>query len=160
MKKYGLYALLLGVILGADQLTKKAALADLLNAPPVEVTPFFNLVFVWNRGVSFGLLRDLPPIVLSIVLMLVALALTVWFFRTSHKPLRLALCTVVAGAIGNIIDRLRFGAVVDFLDFHAFGFHWPAFNIADAAIVLGIAFVLLDGLFFEPKRKNLETTEA
>jgi len=84
--------------------------------------------------------------------LVVVAGLAYWMTKIDHNPLKIAICIVIAGAIGNVIDRLRFGAVVDFLDFHAFGWHYPAFNIADSAIVLGIAYIVVDSILWEPKR--------
>jgi signal peptidase II len=153
-KLYGLLAAL--IILALDQITK-AAVFSRIETGNIEVLPFFNLVLVWNPGISFGMLTDgivtgpLPLILFSIA---ISLFFTVWLWRTDHKWLAIAIGAVIGGALGNVIDRIRFGAVIDFLDFHAFGWHYPAFNVADSAIVLGIAFVVLDGLFWEPKRKG------
>lgn len=149
-------------ILIADQITKLAALKYFADGP-VEILPFFNFVLVWNRGISFGMFsnaHDYGPYVLVALSLAVMAGLGFWMARVAHKPLYIALACVIAGAFGNIIDRLRFGAVVDFLDFHAFGWHYPAFNIADSAIVLGIAFVMVDSIFFEPKRIKSETKDA
>jgi signal peptidase II len=143
----GLILFLLVLIL--DQLTKAVVLATVPPWPPIEVTPFFNLVLVWNRGVSFGMFGDAPawgPAVLVVVTTAIATGVAVWLRREERGLVRVALWLVLAGAIGNLIDRLRFGAVVDFLDFHLLGRHWPAFNVADSAIVIGAGLILLDGL--------------
>lgn len=112
----------------------------------IEVTPFFNIVEVWNPGVSFGLGASFGPWVLTGLAVVIAIALSIWMTRASGM-LRIALALLVGGAIGNVIDRVRFGAVYDFLDLHAFGYHWPAFNVADSAIVIGAALMLFDSLF-------------
>lgn len=142
-------ALFAGVLL-LDQLTKELALRRLDPLGAVEVTPFFNLVLVWNRGVSFGFLGGagaVAPWLLAALALGISALLAVWL-RRERRPLpRLALWLVLAGALGNVVDRARFGAVVDFLDFHAAGYHWPAFNVADSAIVVGAGLLLLDGLF-------------
>lgn len=135
----------------------KALVLFLLPEKPVALLPFFNLTLVWNRGVSFGLLgagSAAGPYVLSALSFAIIAVLGVWLRRCAWVPLRIALAAVIGGAAGNVIDRLRFGAVVDFLDFHLAGWHYPAFNVADSAIVLGIAFAVFDGLFLEPKRKQ------
>ena len=141
----GLLALL--VVL-ADQATKEWALATLfLDGALVEVTPFFNLVAVWNRGVSFGLLASddpMTPYYLSGFALAVVIGLTVWLARSPTLLLRISLGLIIGGAIGNVIDRLRYNAVVDFIDWHAFGYHWPAFNLADSAISVGVVFLLFD----------------
>jgi signal peptidase II len=144
------------VLLGLDQLTKWAAL-DLLDlaARPVAVTPFFNLVLVWNRGVSFGMLDALgavAPWLLSGLALAVVIALLFWLRRSEHAVMAIGLGLVIGGALGNVIDRLRYGAVVDFLDFHLAGWHWPAFNLADAGICVGAGLIVVDGLL-APRRQ-------
>lgn len=134
-----------------DLATKEWALSLLFDPPrQIVLTGFFNLTPVWNRGVSFGLFaghQEWVPWILSLVAALIAAALYVWLRRARHPLLAAALGLVIGGALGNVIDRLRFGAVVDFLDFHFSGYHWPAFNIADAAISLGVVMILYHELF-------------
>ena len=127
-------------------------IAGLIFDPPrrIVLTGFFNLTPVWNRGVSFGLFaghQEWIPWILSLVAVAIAAGLFVWLRRAEHRLLALALGAVIGGALGNVIDRLRFGAVVDFLDFHISGYHWPAFNVADAAISLGVVMILYHELF-------------
>lgn len=134
-------------VLVLDQASKAAVLAWL--SEPITVSGFFNLVLVWNQGVSFGMLGGLgaaAPWLLILLALGVALALAVWLRHERRLPTALALGLVIGGAIGNAIDRARFGAVVDFLDFHLAGYHWPAFNVADSAIVVGAGLLVLDGL--------------
>jgi len=117
-----------------------------------EILPFFNLTMVWNFGVSFGLFNngsESGALILSVVAALISIAFGIWLYRSTSKLQSLALALVIAGAIGNIIDRLRFGAVIDFLDFHAIGWHYPAFNLADSLIVVGIFALLYHALFLE-----------
>jgi signal peptidase II len=137
------------IALGLDQLTKAVVLATLAGRPPIEVTGFFNLVLVWNPGVSFGMLQglgDKGPWLLTAFGVAVCVALVVWLSRERRRFTQAALGLVLGGAVGNLVDRARFGAVVDFLDFHAMGYHWPAFNVSDSAIVVGAALLVLDGL--------------
>lgn len=139
------------VILVLDQISKWLALT--LLAPQggfVEVTGFFNLVLVYNTGVSFGLFQGdspLRPYFLSGLALIVVIALLVWVRREPHGLLPYGIGAVVGGAIGNVFDRLHRPGVVDFLDFHLAGWHWPAFNLADSAIVCGVAVIVVDGLF-------------
>lgn len=146
------------LILALDQITKTVAV-NYFAEKVIEILPFFNLVLVWNRGISFGLFNKESDygayLLIALALVIIAFFIA-WLRKTDHKPLQIAICVVIAGALGNVIDRLVYGAVVDFLDFHAFGYHWPAFNIADSAVVLGIAYILLDSIFFEPKRDKKE----
>ena len=140
------------VILLLDQASKFAVLRTFSPLTwPMEVTPFFNLVLVWNRGVSFGLFGandgDLQRWVLVAVALGVAAVLAVWLARgVADAWQRWSFRLIVAGAIGNAIDRVLHGAVVDFLDFHYAGWHWPAFNVADSAIVVGALVLVADGL--------------
>lgn len=112
--------------------------------------PNVNLVMVWNQGVSFGLFDSDSP-AMSIVFIGVSLTicmfLLIWLALTSHKLVAFALSLVIGGAVGNIIDRLRFGAVADFIDVHVRDIHWPAFNVADSCIVAGAALLMLDAVF-------------
>ena len=128
------------IILCADQATKQIML-DLLFDPPrgIEIGLNLNLVPVWNSGMSFGLLADGGPWV-RIVLTALAFLVSGWFvwaLPQLDRYQRLAAAIITGGAIGNAIDRLRFGRVVDFIDFHIGAWHWPAFNVADAAITIG-----------------------
>lgn len=108
----------------------------------IEVLPVFNLVLVRNRGVSFGLLANLPWWALAITGLLAVTGLSVWLWRTDRKLDAAAIGLTIGGALGNITDRMRFGAVTDFLDFHVGMYHWPAFNFADVSIVSGLALLL------------------
>jgi len=105
------------------------------------VLPFFNLVMVWNEGISFGVFgghNGAGNIALISVLLAIVIGFTIWMWRTPSVFLRFTLAAVIGGAIGNLWDRVRFGAVADFLDFHYAGWHYPAFNVADSCIVVGI----------------------
>jgi len=115
----------------------------------VTVTGFFDLVLVHNRGASFGLFQtDSPwgPWLLSGFSAVVVVALLVWMIRADEPLLTVALGLIAGGAAGNLIDRLVHGHVIDFLDFHAGGYHWPAFNAADSAITIGVVLLLYGSL--------------
>lgn len=134
-----------------DQLSKQLLLSYLLKAGAIVpvIDGFFRLVVVWNNGVSFGLLgggRPLPPWVLSGVAIAVCIGLFIWLRRTDRPLSGWGIGLVIGGAIGNVIDRARWGAVFDFADFHIGTWHWPAFNIANSAIVVGVGLMLLDSL--------------
>ncbi len=150
------------VILLFDQLTKWAVLSHGTQPQLIrEVTGFFNLVLTYNTGVSFGLFQGdaaWQPYVLIALNLVVAAGLLVWVrIQTAGGAgaglLPYAVGLVVGGALGNAIDRLHLPGVVDFLDFHLAGWHWPAFNIADSAIVCGVILIIADGLF-QPGRKG------
>jgi signal peptidase II len=144
------------LIVVADQLTKFAAVHTLGAGKAVAVTPFFNLVLVYNSGAAFSILSDAAgwQRALFIAIAVVASIWIVFLLRRYHhqRLFALALSLVLAGAVGNLIDRILVGAVIDFLDFHAFGYHWPAFNVADSAITCGAALLIWDAL--RPRRKD------
>lgn len=146
------------LVLVLDQLSKAAVLRSLDPYQALPVTPFFDLVLVWNRGVSFGMFAsagDHGPWLLMALAAAIATFLVVWLCRETRPVTRVALWLVLAGAVGNTIDRVRFGAVVDFLDFHLYGHHWPAFNVADSAIVVGAGLILLDSLVLSQAKTKL-----
>ena len=135
----------------ADQSSKYWVLnvLDLPDLHSVTLLPVLNLTMVWNRGVTFGLLHQEGPwgaYLLTGIALAVVVALTVWMRRADRVMVAVALGAITGGAVGNVVDRLRFGAVVDFIHAHAFGWSWYVFNVADAAIVCGVAALLLDGL--------------
>jgi len=142
------------LIVTADQLAKYAAVQNLAVVKAVEVTSFFNLVLVYNAGAAFSFLSHAAgwQRVLFIAIALIASVWIVYLLRRyPHQRLfALALSLVLAGAIGNVIDRILIGAVVDFLDFHALGYHWPAFNVADSAISCGAVLLVWDVLRPKP----------
>jgi signal peptidase II len=138
-----------------DQLSKAAILSHFAatGLGGERLAPFFNLALVYNRGVSFGMFNagagsgaGLNALVFSLVAAAVVIGLFYWLRRVSSPLLAAAIGLIIGGAVGNVIDRIRLGAVVDFLDFHIGLWHWPAFNLADSAICVGVAAMLLDGL--------------
>lgn len=139
-----------GIIIALDQITKVLVLRymPLYRSIPV-IDGFFNLTHVHNPGGAFGFLAGSDPGLRSAVFLVVsilAVGLVLWFFYntpSSHPMLSIAFAMIFGGAVGNLIDRIRFGKVVDFLDFHIGGLHWPAFNIADSAITVGIGIFVL-----------------
>lgn len=123
-----------------------------LSYQEIFVTPFFNIVMVWNHGVSFGLFNgqsDYGWMILTGLALCLSGFFAVWMWRTKYLTQMAACALIIGGAIGNVWDRLRFEAVIDFLDVHAYGYHWPAFNVADSAVVVGILVLLVHSLFFE-----------
>ncbi|HEU5178717.1 MAG TPA: signal peptidase II [Burkholderiales bacterium] len=150
------FALAAAVIV-ADQLTKWLVMAYFANrAPHEEVTGFLNLVLVFNKGAAFSLFAQAPgwqtPLLAAFAL-IAAVIVSVLIVRNPQRRLMsLGLALILGGALGNLIDRLRFGSVVDFLDFHALGWHWPAFNVADSGICVGAALLILEGFVHDEKR--------
>jgi signal peptidase II len=152
MQRRGVFWLMLScAIILADLLSKAWMLAAFHLHESRAVTSFFNLVLVMNPGASFSFLAGAGGWQKWLFSAL-ALAVSVWLIvlirRHAQERLRpAAFSLILGGALGNLIDRLRFGAVVDFLDFHFAGWHWPAFNVADAAITLGVVLLLGQQLF-------------
>jgi signal peptidase II len=137
------------LVLILDQASKAWIVHDVM-APPriIPVTPFFNVVMVWNKGASFGFLNigeAWVPWLLSGFAVAVTVVLVVWLRRTDRTWLAVGLGLIIGGALGNLVDRLLYGAVADFIQLYAGRFYWPAFNVADSAITVGVALVLLDG---------------
>lgn len=147
---YGLAIFLLCL----DQAVKLWVVNVLMADGPrmIEVLPFFNLVMTWNRGVSFGIFGGgaLSPWAILGFAVLLALCLGVWLWKTPDRLLHYGLGMMIGGALGNAIDRVHWGAVADFLDVHAFGWHFWAFNVADAAISIGAVLLVFDSLFRRP----------
>jgi signal peptidase II len=139
------------IVLAADQASKWWILhrIDLPRVHQVVLLPVLNLTLVWNRGVTFGLFNGSSPwnaLILSALALAVVIALGFWLHRAESRLTAIALGAIGGGAVGNIVDRLRFGAVVDFVDAHIGAWHWYVFNVADAAIVCGVAALILEGL--------------
>jgi signal peptidase II len=136
-----------------DQLSKLAVLdfftAHIGGYQPVVITSFFNLVLTYNHGMSFGLFDHGSAVnaaLFSAVAAAIVAVLVWWLRRVAHPLLAVAIGLIIGGAIGNVVDRLRLGGVVDFLYFHIGPYPWPAFNLADTAICIGVGAMLLDGL--------------
>lgn len=144
---------LAALIVALDQLSKWWIVDYVMNPPHViEVTSFFNLVLAHNRGVSFGMMAagsDLGRWLLVALAMAISAFLMRWLYKAERRIPIITLGLIIGGAIGNVIDRSLIGAVVDFLDFHAFGYHWPAFNVADMAITAGAVGLVVES-FFHP----------
>lgn len=122
-----------------------------------QITANFNLVMAWNPGVSFSMFSGyggITPYVLVIIALIIVAIFSRWMWRAETNFHGLCYALVIGGALGNVIDRLRFHAVIDFLDFHIYGYHWPAFNVADMSIVVGIALLIIVSLFFDIKTKR------
>ena len=135
-----------------DQLSKVAVLAFFAGRPLGDremLTSFFNLALTYNRGISFGFFNGgagLNALVFSVTAAAIVAVLIYWLSRAASSFLSVAIGLIIGGAVGNVIDRLRLGAVVDFLDVHLGPLHWPAFNLADSAICIGVAAMLLESL--------------
>ena len=149
-----------GFIIVADQLSKYYILHHFLGLNSyVQFGDYFNIVRAWNTGVSFSMFNNygnLGVYLLSGVAIAVVLALLWWLKSENDKVVQVALGMIMGGAIGNVIDRLRLGAVFDFLDVHVGDSHWPAFNVADSFICIGAGLIILMSIIAK-FRKNEET---
>ena len=141
----------------ADQLSKWVVLAQLAPNARRAVTDFFNLVLVFNKGAAFSFLAQAEgwqtPVLIAFAFAAAAIVGVLIYRNSQRNLLCVALAAILGGALGNLVDRLRFGQVVDFLDFHALGWHWPAFNLADSAITLGAALLIVEGLVHEKRAR-------
>lgn len=148
----GLLVIVFAVV--ADQISKFFAALQLVEGVPVAVTSFFNWVKVWNTGVSFSMFNNYGQtgaVVLSVFALGVVVFLFMWMLKETNRLKIAAIALIIGGAVGNVFDRIRFGAVLDFLDFHYQNLHWPAFNLADSFICIGV-FVLIFMEFFSKKK--------
>ena len=148
------WLVLSAAVIVLDRITKIAVMRAFTLHESVEITTFFNMVFVYNRGAAFSFLSDAGGWQREFFIG-IALAAAVWITwllrkHASQMLFCLALSLILGGALGNVIDRVMYGAVVDFLDFHVLGWHWPAFNVADIAISCGAVLLVWDAL--KPKR--------
>ena len=132
----------------ADQASKWAVLATFAPGERLRVAGFFNLVLVFNKGAAFSFLAAAPgwqtPLFVTIAIGAAVVVSALLLRMPGRRLFSAALALILGGALGNVIDRLRFGQVVDFLDFHALGMHWPAFNVADSAITVGAGMLIIE----------------
>jgi len=144
----------LAVVFAADRLHKFAQIhiAGWHPGDAVTVTPFFDYVLVYNQGVSYGLLATLPASILIAVMAAAMLALVIWWQRTDSALTRWGLALALGGALGNITDRLVYGAVADFFSLHAMGYYFYIFNIADVGISLGLVLLVVE--MFKPRARH------
>jgi signal peptidase II len=157
---------LAATVLVLDQVTKWW-IVNLVMQPPqsIEVTSFFQIVMVWNPGISFGLFSDAGMIgrwALPALAVIISVALSVWLWRVQDRLTAIALGLIIGGAVGNLIDRLVYdGAVADFLLFHIGSYAWPAFNVADSAISVGAVALVVESLFGNADRnKNQRSLDS
>ncbi|HXV12304.1 MAG TPA: signal peptidase II [Burkholderiales bacterium] len=151
-----LWLLLSALIVAVDQATKFVVVQRLAVHQAIEITSFFNLVLVYNPGAAFSFMADHDGWQRGFF-MTIAVIASVWivyllYRYPGQRLFALSLTLILAGAVGNLIDRVTVGAVIDFLDFHAFGYHWPAFNVADSAITCGAVLLVIDAL--RPRSKT------
>ena len=148
---HGIGMLVAIVVAALDQASKWVILLSVMQPPrQIVVTPFFNLVLVYNTGISFGMFTGDAEgkrwLLIAMALVIIVMLL-VWYASADTPGVVTGIALVVGGAASNVVDRMLHPGVVDFLDFHLAGWHWPAFNVADAAIVIGVALLVYDSLF-------------
>jgi signal peptidase II len=143
-------------VIVADQATKALVLARFALGERLEIAPFLNLVLVYNKGAAFSLLSDAAgwqtPLLAAFAVGAAVIVSILILRRPNEKLLCAGLALILGGALGNLIDRVRYGQVVDFVDFHARGYHWPAFNLADSAITIGALLLILEGFVHHERR--------
>lgn len=157
MPSAGRWYALAGLVVVLDQLSKWLVLDNIGSGETIYVAPFWNWVLTFNPGAAFSFLADQPGWQRWLFTAL-ALAVSGWiaYMLRQHpqqKLLSLALALVMGGALGNVIDRVRFGAVVDFVQWHVAGYYWPAFNVADSAITLGAVLLVIEQLTATNKKE-------
>ncbi len=154
------YILLTCGIIAIDQFSKIHFIAAFIkDASDRTVGPFLNLVNAWNPGVSFSMLDSgglWGTIILSLFAFIVILFLSKWMYEEKNSVIRFALALIIGGAIGNLIDRIQYGAVFDFLDFHYETWHWPTFNLADVFICIGAFLIIVYSLCTHKKSLSKE----
>ncbi len=148
------------VVIVLDYASKAAVLAVFAPGESRAVAPFFNLVLVFNRGAAFSFLAGAPgwqTLVFASIAAVASIVISFLILRNARKRLFCTgLALILGGALGNLYDRLVYGHVVDFLDLHAAGWHWPAFNVADSAITVGAGILILES-FLHREEEKIET---
>jgi len=156
MRWFGISA----VVIVLDYLSKAAVLASVAPGESRSLAPFFNLVLVFNKGAAFSFLASAQGWQTALFAAIAVLASCIIGFLILRNPGKKLFCAglalILGGAIGNLYDRLAYGHVVDFLDFHAAGWHWPAFNVADSAITLGAAILILESFLNRERGRREE----
>lgn len=152
----GLFVALAAIII--DQISKYVVMNYILQEyAAIIVAPFFAVVRAWNTGVSFSMFNNFGingVYILSGVALVIVAMLLKWLKHEQNKVVQVALGCIIGGALGNVIDRVRLGAVFDFLDFYVGEYHWPAFNAADSFICIGAGIIVVHGLFFNKKKED------
>jgi signal peptidase II len=159
LKKFFLLGIVIATIVAILDLLSKRAIFAILEQqqvfnPEIKLFDFLSLVYVWNRGVSFGMFNSLEnsQLIFSIIQGSIALGLCFWLWYAQKKHITISLGLIIGGAFGNVIDRIQNGAVADFIDFHVGIYHWPAFNLADSCVFVGVTILLFDEILFKEKK--------
>ncbi len=158
--KYAWVGAIIGVVLVLDQITKQLVAKQIRLYEVITVIPgFFNLTHVRNKGAAFSLFATMPDAfrrVFFITISLAAVAVIVFLLWKTHERLLIVAFSLIAGgALGNVTDRIRFGEVVDFIQWYVKSYYWPSFNVADSAITIGVGLLAIDMLLQKPKRQKM-----
>jgi signal peptidase II len=141
---------LAAAIVAFDQLSKWAVLSAFAPGERLALTSFFNLVLAFNKGAAFSFLARAPgwqtPLFIAVAVVAIVIVSVLLARSPADRLVCAGLAMILGGALGNLVDRLRYGQVVDFLDFHLYGWHWPAFNVADSAITIGAGLLIYESL--------------
>lgn len=142
---------LAGLVIVADQITKQLVVRHLELFDRIALLPVLNLTRMHNTGAAFSMLADAAPLFFVLLSVAVSIGILIWLRRHPHgeRTVAAALSLILGGALGNAIDRATRGHVIDFVDFHIAGWHYPAFNVADAAICIGAGLMILDALWLK-----------
>ena len=153
IKKYSKQIIIFLLIIFLDQISKSLIVNNFNLYESIQILPLFNITFVVNYGFAFGFLNDpsVNQIIVSIVIFLIILYFLYLLIKTQDTIFQFALILILSGAMGNFIDRLLRGYVVDFIDIYIFDYHWPAFNLADSSITLGFITMMFNILFLNKK---------
>lgn len=152
------------VVIVLDQISKQVVLANIAYGETIYVAPFWNWVLTFNRGAAFSFLAREDGWQRWFFTVL-ALGVSAWIVvmlrrHAAERLLSLSLALIMGGALGNVIDRIRFGAVVDFVQWHAAGFYWPAFNVADSAITIGAVLMVWDQFMSGARKQRPDNDSA
>ncbi|MBF0328044.1 MAG: signal peptidase II [Nitrospirae bacterium] len=143
------FIIIAAVVFVLDQFTKQIIKTNVTPFDVIRVLPFFNIVYAENVGSAFGMFKSLGNAFFVAVAGLAAVVITVMIWK--DKENRLGLSLILGGAVGNLADRIIYGYVIDFLDCHAAGYHWPAFNVADSALTVGTTLIIVKMFLPNPR---------
>jgi signal peptidase II len=144
MKKYAYVLLITLSVIALDQITKYMIVTSFNTYDSIEIFPFLNIVSVRNTGAAFGMFRGIGSSFFIVISLAAIIFIATLIMRNAYNFIGLSL--ILGGAVGNLIDRLFYGKVVDFIDFSVGNFHWPAFNVADSSLTIGIGIILTTSL--------------
>lgn len=153
---------LAGVVIVLDQITKQLVVRNLDLFDSIAVLPILNITLMHNTGAAFSILSGAPPAFFVLLSLAVSIGILIWLRRNpqGQRLTAASLSLILGGALGNAIDRVVYGYVIDFIDFHVGQWHWPAFNVADTAICIGAGLLIIDALLFNRERSEQATDEA